>query len=521
MLTLRPYQIECLEAIKNHASLGYKRQLINLPTASGKTVIFSHLIKETKLRTLVLAHTCELLQQAKDKINMICPELDVGIVNATTKEFDKDVVICSIQSARVPANLSKLKKREFELLIFDECHHAAADTPKNVLDSLGFGKGTINLLVGFTATAFRSDEKGLGEIFDVISYEKNTKDLIDAGYLSPPIGIKVATDIDLSKVKTGNGDFQATSLASVMDTVEINQLIVDSYINKGEGRKALCFGVTVQHAHVLSHLFRLQGISSQPIYGNMPRSERDGILEDFKEGHIQVLCNCQVLTEGFDAPDVSCVIIARPTRARGLYQQMVGRGLRLYPNKKDCLVLDLCDKNHSICNAAILLQDAEVVDTQEKEKEEREEVSISSLGLPPTLNQELKSVLINFDPLGKSYVWNLFDRTYFLKGSNVELRIEPTGDDRYRVILSSVIQENRIISDGLDFEYSFAAAEDFAKKNRKIFAVSDREAEWRNQPISEKQASYINSCGYSSGVQSLSKGQACDLISSGSLRRTG
>lgn len=142
MLTLRPYQQECLDAICKLHDQGVNRQLVNLPTGAGKTVVFGSLIAKTGKRTLVLAHTCELLEQAREKILMLCPGVAVGFVNGQSKEFDAHVVMASVQSAMRPANLEILKSQGFELCIADECHHFAADTQRQILNDLGFGKGT-------------------------------------------------------------------------------------------------------------------------------------------------------------------------------------------------------------------------------------------------------------------------------------------------------------------------------------------------------------------------------------------
>ncbi len=518
MLNLRPYQVECLQAIQDNYVAGERRQLVSLPTGSGKTVIFANLIKRTGARSLVLAHTNELLSQAKDKIKMIAPDLDVGIVNAEHKQFNSPVVVSSLQSARLPKNLNYLKQQKFNLLVADEAHHFAADSPKMVLDELGFSSGSSRLLVGFTATPFRNDEKGLGGIFDVITYQKNTKDLIEAGYLCRPKGIRVATDLDLSKVKISDGDFQATSLSSVMDTPEINQLIVDSYTEKALSRKAICFGVTVQHARNLANLFRSNGIKAKAVYGSMPKTERDKSIDDYRKGKLDVLCNCQLLTEGFDAPETSCIIVGRPTQSKGIYMQIVGRGLRLFPNKRDCLILDFGSKSHNLCSAALLLQDIEKIEAQERQEKKRKKEILSTL--PPSLNQKLKSALVEFDPLGESFNWALYDNVYFLKGiDGVNLRIIPTYNERYKVFLTSN-KGNQLIADGLNFEYAFATGEDFAKQNRKTFTLSDKEAPWRHLPASQKQIEIIKSKKFRSGLDTLTRGQASDLIGSGALKRT-
>jgi len=319
MRPLRSYQKECLESIVANFRSGVARQLVSLHTGSGKTVIFSYLIKNMGLKALVLAHTTELLHQSKEKIQMVCGGLDVGIVNGFSKEFEKEVVISSVQSARIPKNLEKLKEQKFQIVIADEAHHYSADSQRMILNELGFGPGTDKLLVGFTATPFRSDSKGLGDIFDVVSYEKSIKEIIEQGYLCRPSGIKVPIHVDFSQVESSRGDFRTSSLAKVMDEPEINNIVTDSYVEKGEGRKTICFGTSVDHARNLQKSFESKGIPSGLIHGKMPTQERKQALEDFQDGRIRVLCNCQVLTEGFDSPDVSCVIIARPTTSRGLY----------------------------------------------------------------------------------------------------------------------------------------------------------------------------------------------------------
>lgn len=520
MLTLRPYQRECLEAIHKLHSQGKHRQLISLPTAAGKTIVFSHLIKQVGGRTLVLAHTCELLDQARDKIKMVCPGLEVGLVNSRSKCFDAPVVISSVQAASVPANLANLAAQGFDLVIADECHHFAAESPRKVLSHLGFGEGTTRLLTGFSATCFRADGdgKGLGEVFDIVAYERSIKEMIDDGYLCTPRGLKIATDIDFSKVKTADGDFQAASLAKIMDTPEMNEIVVNAYRDNAGNSSAICFGVNVEHAIRLSEQFSSAGISSKAIYGEMPRQERAAILNEYLSGSITVLCNCHMLTEGFDAPHTSCVIVAKPTRSRGLYQQMVGRGLRLWPNKRECLVLDCNDKNHSICSAALLVRDSEVSSTKKQIAEEKKEILDK---LPAKLNQKLKAAIINFDPLGESFTWEHEGKTYFMRGcGKLRLEIIPQGDTYQVTCANSAIgQENRLVASGLSFEYAFAAAEDFAKANRQLFVVSDMGAPWRDLPITDRQVALIRSRGYRAGIENLNRGQASTIIASGALKR--
>src|SRR3990167_9487562 len=191
-ITLRPYQTESISAIKEQCSKGIRRQIISLPPGSGKTVIFASIIKDTGMRALVFVHTRELLEQAQDKIKMIAPGLGVGLVDGDHKQFDSPVVICSIQAAGYESNLSKLIKQDFELIIADECHHFATDKTRKILNALGVGEKTNKLLVGFTATPSRNDNKGLGEVFDQIVFERDINFMIKNGYLCPPKALKIA-----------------------------------------------------------------------------------------------------------------------------------------------------------------------------------------------------------------------------------------------------------------------------------------------------------------------------------------
>lgn len=515
MLNLRPYQKNCLEAIRKSFAEGTHRQLVSIATGGGKTIIFSHLIKEVGVKTLIIAHTNELLQQAKDKIQIVCPELDVGLLNADNKNFESDILVSSIQSARITKNLEELKKKGFQLLVYDEAHHCGSDSSRVVLNELGFGEGTANLLVGFTATGFRQDGKGLGKTFDEIVYEKPTNELIKEGYLSPVRGIKIATDIDFSKITCVNGDLQAESLADVMNIPAINQLVVDSWIEKAEGRQTIVFATTIKHAENLAAIFCKHGVKARCISGNTLKDERDRILNDYQNGLLNVICNCQLLTEGYDAPITSSILIARPTRSRGLYQQMAGRGLRLFPNKKDCVILDFSDGTSTLCNPSILMDDAECTLVIEA-KEEAHIRSELLKSIPPNLNQKLKTALIAFDPLGFGYTWVKEDGSYTLRGNNTVLQILPSGKGLYFVSLSSK-EINETLASNLTFEYGFSVAEDFARENKNLFIISDRNAEWRNLPASKGQLKYIRSKGYRAGIDKLNRGAASDLIGSRAL----
>lgn len=510
MLALRPYQENCLKAIIEAHRQGISRQLISLPTGAGKTVIFAHLIKNLGLRTLVLAHTVELLDQARDKIKMICPSLHIGRLNASSKEFDHKVVVATTQSARIEANLEKLKAQNFGLCIYDEAHRAASDSSRDILEALGFIKGSQRLLCGFTACAFRQDHRGLGENFDQIVYQKKLRELVEDGYLVKPTGIHIETNVDLSQVQIGDGDFRPESLAAIMDTPELRKLIIDSWLEKARDRKTVCFGVNVAHATKLAECFRANGIKSESIDGGTHPKDRTTILNKYRRGEIDVLVNCMILTEGFDCPETDCVLIARPTQSKGLFQQMAGRGLRLWPNKVDCLILAVGSKMHPLCSTAQLLEDSEP--DPERERKPTKETNSLLNQLPINLNQKLKAALLSFDPLSDVFSWQRDEGTHFLKASpTTHLEVSPIGNDQYEVTITG--DKSQTLATGLNFEYAFAAAEDFARANKSTFKIADRTAAWREAPASIKQIQLIRSkTGCRAGLDKLTRGQASDLI---------
>ena len=513
-LDLRPYQQECIDSIKENFKQGINRQLCHLATGAGKTVIFSHLTKICKQKTLVLAHTCELLEQACDKMNTVCPELEVGLVKGGVKDFDKQVVISTIQSAIVPKTLQELKDQNFKLCIYDEAHRAGADSARSVLKELGFMDDPKKLLVGFSATPFRTDSKGLGEVFSKTVYVKNIKELIKLGFLCKPKGLRIKADLDLSVTKTADGDFTSTSLASVMDTDAMNEFVVKSFIDNASERKALCFSVTVDHAKHLSEEFNKRGISSAMVCGATPQAERDKILDDFAYGSTQVLTNCTVLTEGYDCSKIDCVIVAKPTLSKGLFQQMAGRGLRLYPNKKDCLIMLFSSKSHSLCGMAELSDDAERESVPQEPKE-----SEFIKELPITINKELKAILESFDMLGdemsKDFTWKEHKGTFTLKGNECELEIYPMPYKKkrlYGIRVSGEAVKPKVFAENVLFDYAFARAQQIAHDNKYRFVVSDLNAAWRNYPITDKQKEMLAGHGFAEGIDDLTKGQAAMII---------
>lgn len=350
--SLRPYQQAAVDAVVRARKRGVRRMVVCLPTGAGKTVIFSHLAKIARRQVLVLAHREELLAQAKDKIERAVDEDVVAIEQGARRVHEGDgarVMVCSIRSLREERLARLVRGRDIGLVIYDECHHAAADDNLRVLRQLGaFEDGWTGTLLGFTATTARGDGKGLDEVFEEIVFSRTLPEMIDDGWLVRLRGYRIATNADLRRLARSvssreGADFAEDELAEAVDIEERNALVARSIQELARDRRTIAFCVNVGHAKNLARSLNAIGVAAGVVHGAMPGDVRAKVLADFRAERLQVLTNVAVLTEGFDDPGVSCVAMARPTRSEGLYAQCVGRGTRLSPGKEDCLILDFAD----------------------------------------------------------------------------------------------------------------------------------------------------------------------------------
>ncbi|HEY0255757.1 MAG TPA: DEAD/DEAH box helicase, partial [Kofleriaceae bacterium] len=318
---------------------------------AGKTVIFSELARMARKQVLVLAHREELLGQARDKLARALGDASVVALERGGERAPAEakVLVASLRSLH-PERLAKiLEGRDFGLVIYDECHHAAADDNLRILRQLGsFEKAWDGTLLGFTATTARGDGKGLDQIFEEIVYSKTLPDLIDAGYLARLKGFRINTAADLSRLTPS---FTEDELEEAVDIEDRNALVARAIQELARDRRTIAFCVTVNHARNLSRALNAIGVSASIVHGEMPSAIRAQRLAEFRAGKIQVITNVAVLTEGFDDPGVSCIAMARPTRSEGMYAQCVGRGTRLFEGKQDCLILDFVDVSTlSLCS---------------------------------------------------------------------------------------------------------------------------------------------------------------------------
>jgi len=351
MLELRPYQQEAVSAIYRHLREREDNPCVVIPTGGGKTPVMATVCRDAvgqwNGRVLILAHVKELLEQALEKIQVVAPEMwmKTGIYSAGLKSRDTEhpIIIAGIQSVYKRA----CELDAFDLVIIDEAHMIPPDGDgmyRTFLDDAR--KVNPNLrVIGLTATPFRMKSGMIcepGNILNEVCYEIGVKELIVQGYLCPLITKGCAQPLDTSGLHVRAGEFVAGEAEDLMDTDELVESACREIVEQTKARRsALVFTTGIKHAeHVAAVLGRMTIEPVATVFGETASEERDRVLAEFKAGRIKYLVNVNVLTTGFDAPNIDCVAMVRPTLSPGLYYQMVGRGFRLCEGKENCLVLD-------------------------------------------------------------------------------------------------------------------------------------------------------------------------------------
>jgi len=334
LFRLRPYQKDAQEAILRERDLGVRSQMVVMATGLGKTLVIASLPDLLQLRdndvTLVIAHRDELIEQTVEKMKFLNPTRKVGIEKAAKRATeDCQIVVATVQSLtekRLQEFMARFGSR-IALFVIDEAHHAAAPTYRAIVAAIRWRRDDA-MIMGFTATPRRADKVGLGDIFQKIVYSMDTAEAVDQGYLVPVHAFTIHTQTSLDTVNSRAGDFVVGELAEAVDNEERNRQIIDAYLDKVSGRKALVFAASVAHARNLRDAFADRGIKALFASGETPTEERAKVVSDFRKGKAQVLVNCGLYLEGFDVPSIETIINARPTKSQTLYTQITGRGLR-------------------------------------------------------------------------------------------------------------------------------------------------------------------------------------------------
>jgi superfamily II DNA or RNA helicase len=535
MLTLRDYQLDALAAVEANAGLTIgdpprrRRQLVALPTGSGKTICFAELLRRRGGSALILAHRDELLQQAASKLRFVAPELalNVGFVQAGRNDVNAPIVVGSVQTLASAKRLAQLPP-VFDTVIVDEAHHGAADSYQRILAHVAES----DLIVGFTATPERADDKDLRNAFDTLAYARSLEEMIREGYLCDLRALRVTLEeLDLKKVKKTGGDYNTGALGHAMEEAHAAEHVVAAYLEHAKGKRTVAFFPTVALSEQAAEGFRAAGVNAAHLDGTTDRDARREMLEDLGAGRLDVVCNCAVLTEGYDEPTLECIIIAAPTRSRIKYAQMVGRGTRLSPGKTECLILDLAGVSDDLTLQSVgLLFDLKAPpkpgETALKARDRELAEEDARVEAEQGADEERREAARRRKLAAQRR--NLFDRESIqwirhgerwalgLKDSLLVLDHVGEGTAGWRVLL---LRENaasptgmsyRVAAQNLDLGYAQGAAEHLVRASGTV-ALADKHAPWRSEPATKGQRGRLWHMGVKCPA-GASKGDAADLI---------
>ena len=499
----RSYQSELIAGALDCWKAGHRRIAAVMATGGGKTVVFSH-IAELALGAgqpvLVLAHRTELIDQAIDKLRQVAPGRRIGRLQGRTKQYRAEIVVGSIQTASTPTTLALLRMRQWGLLIIDETHHVAAESYLRVVRELGAYEAGGPLVLGVTATLDRADGQALGQVFEaVVEPQIGLLDLIrhpDGPFLVPPRGIRVRiAELDLARVKRVAGDFNSGALGAAMSAAMAPQRIVEAWQEHAKGRPTVAFLPTVAISIEQAEAFRAAGYRAVHLDGTTSLGDREAALEQFRRGEIDVITNVALFTEGTDLPSIGCVILGRPTSSASLYQQMVGRGLRLHPGKRDCIVLDVtgvtgrhklatlvslggADRPDDLPDELLMYEEDEAPDsvsdeiTDNADLDEPEPVEYADGDLAHEL----------IDLFGRSH--SSWLRTagglWFLPTPHGFIYLWPRPEaERYNLAYYAHAGSSGVLRTDLTIEYAMAAGDEFVAGNP--LWQAQRDAAWRRQ----------------------------------------
>ena len=349
-ITLRPYQTEAISAVYEHLRSRDDNPCVTIPTAGGKTPVMASICRDAVQqwggRVLILAHVKELLEQAVDKLHTMAPDLwyRIGVYSAGLKSRDTDhpIIVAGIQSVYKRA----AELDVFDIILLDECHLLPPDGEGMYRTFMADAKA-VNpnvRLIGLTATPYRMTTGmicGPDNLLNHVCYEVGVRELIVQGYICPLKTKAGRRKVDTSGLHIRGGEFVAGEVAALMDDDSLVRSACREIVDHTRDRNAvLIFSSGVKHALHVQRVLAEMGHECGFVCGETLPFERAETLDRFKAGRLKYLVNVNVLTTGFDAPNIDCVALLRPTNSPGLYYQMVGRGFRLHASKDDCLVLD-------------------------------------------------------------------------------------------------------------------------------------------------------------------------------------
>ncbi|KAJ5100322.1 ATP-dependent helicase IRC3 [Penicillium angulare] len=555
-IVLRDYQEECIQSVLKYLGEGHRRLGISLATGAGKTVIFTQLIDRVPPRdakatkTMIIVHRRELVEQAAKHCRLAYPDKIIEIeMGQNVATGHGDIIIASVQTLS-RGRINKFDPHLFKLVLVDEAHHIVARSYREVLGHFSLNEPTPSapVLVGVSATFARFDGLKLGAAIDHIVYHKDYVDMIGDKWLANAVFTTVKSEANLANVKKDKfGDFALSSLSQAVNTTNTNNITVRAWMANSQGRKStLVFCVDVEHARQLTATFREHGIDARYITATTHKNIRSEELDAFRNQEFPVLLNCGLFTEGTDIPNIDCVLLARPTRSRNLLIQMIGRGLRLFPGKEDCHIIDMvASLETGVLSTPTLfglhpdevLDKSSVTEIREGRQEERipepvvepEDEMDDNTSLKFTKYDSIYDLLEDTQPerhirsLSPNSWVRVDGAKYLLSETSGWLTIEKGKDIfavRHVMKFNDPTSEKlqftrpRLIATGPDLETAVRAADTYAGDKFEKRAIASRQP-WRQNPASSAQINMLNKARIRDGklqVGDLTRGQAADII---------
>lgn len=552
LLRLRPYQSEAIEKIFGAWREGMQRPSVVLPTGTGKTVVFSHLVQHFidaqtgpldalrvspsgAARAVILVHRDELADQTLAKLRTIAPELNIGKVKAGDNDVTADVMVCSIQTLARESRIIQLLDAQtyagaIGLVVVDECHHAVADSYRNVMAALGcYDPATGVKAVGCTATMIRGDGRGLGDVWEDVVYTRSVLWAIANGFLADVRARQVEIEqLDLTSVKRSRGDYQAKDLGEALQAAgapEIVRQVIRTHA--ADRRSIMAFHPTVALAQEAAEAQIKDGMTAGVVHGGTPRPERLRIYEAFRTGELRVLNNCMVLTEGADFPYADCAVINRPTNNESLFIQMVGRVMRPSPatGKADALVILLSGGGGAIRTLIDLEPDVvvpvldgesltEAYERQEKIRDEQEAQRTRTESKRPRRFQ-FKHKELDLFAASPAYQWlRTAGGVQFIPlGGSGEILLWPSAEaGQWDVVWAPEARKQpwQRLHTGLELGMAMAWGESEAEERSQL--NTGKSAAWRRKKASDAQVNYARTlkCPAEDGMRA---GEVGDMIS--------
>jgi superfamily II DNA or RNA helicase len=505
-MELRDYQQLAVQHITRRIEDGYSRLYVTLPTGTGKSVILAAVATQELEagRILILIHRQEIALQLVQTLRQA--ELEVGLLMQGRRELTAPTVVATVQSL-TSANIQALieaGETPIATILIDEAHHAVEGSAyERIITSIEAVDEELQVVtIGYTATPYRSDKQSMLSLLPTCAFARDIPDMVRAGWLAPLTWEPLKINIDLADVATtrqsGEIDYVEEELADELLHTAITQEIVQQTASKIDNRPTLVFGITVEHAEELAEAFRHLGLQAAAVSGQTSRSERERIFADWRDGVIQVVCNCTLLAEGFDFPAISALVIARPTLSPLLYVQMLGRGTRRAEGKQDCLVIDVMGNQPDTSNQVVLPHIIGVSKAASEGGREARHARATDPILKAILGADAEPGLSLLDPIGQShYRWVAYRHGYFaMVAGDVAAIIErdPKGSGLYRSRLYT-IQDGQdeqeaahrwIAKDYLPLRQQVAQVHEHTESVA-AKALSSKDASWLDEPATPKQ----------------------------------